>query len=299
MQEIVRIARAAMLGAAGIGVYSFIEPFLYRVTTKIVRVSRSSPRLSVLHISDTHLQARDRPLVGWLRKLPSFLRSTPDLVLATGDMIEGNDGIDLLMEGLEPIRATIGCYYVLGSHDYYVPALKVFTRYFGRTHSPVPSPPADTARLERGLGALGWQSLVNSTTVAETPRGRIRLTGVDDPYLRRHRTDHIARTHEDAVAIGLMHSPDVVDEWFDRGYDLVVAGHTHAGQVRVPGIGALVTNCSLPRSMAGGLHRVRDGWLHVSPGLGTGKYSPIRFACRPEATLLRLEPEGSAPPTRY
>jgi predicted MPP superfamily phosphohydrolase len=87
-----------------------------------------------------------------------------------------------------------------------------------------------------------------------------------------------------------MHAPDVVSEWFLTGFDLVLAGHTHGGQVRIPGIGALVTNCSLPTALAGGLHRIHGGWLHVSPGLGTGKYSPIRFACPPEATLLHLEP---------
>jgi predicted MPP superfamily phosphohydrolase len=72
------------------------------------------------------------------------------------------------------------------------------------------------------------------------------------------------------------------------GFDLVLGGHTHAGQVRIPGVGALVTNSSLPAALGGGLHRIGSGWLHVSPGLGTGRFAPIRFACRPEATLLVL-----------
>jgi predicted MPP superfamily phosphohydrolase len=71
----------------------------------------------------------------------------------------------------------------------------------------------------------------------------------------------------------------------------VLAGHTHGGQVRVPGVGALVTNCDLERSRARGLSPLTPaggGWLHVSAGLGASPYLPVRFACRPEATVLEL-----------
>ena len=76
------------------------------------------------------------------------------------------------------------------------------------------------------------------------------------------------------------------------GFALLLAGHTHGGQVCVPGYGALTTNCDLPQSMAKGLHRWpgSDAWLHVSAGLGTHPTAPIRFACRPEATVLTLIP---------
>ncbi len=76
------------------------------------------------------------------------------------------------------------------------------------------------------------------------------------------------------------------------GFGLVMAGHTHGGQLRVPGVGALVTNCDLPTRQARGLSTWssggREAWLHVSAGLGTSPYAPVRFACRPEATLLTL-----------
>ena len=78
------------------------------------------------------------------------------------------------------------------------------------------------------------------------------------------------------------------------GFSLLLAGHTHGGQVCVPGVGALVTNCGLDRRMAKGLHRWpgTPAWLHVSAGLGTHPTAPIRFACRPEASLLTLIPRG-------
>jgi predicted MPP superfamily phosphohydrolase len=96
------------------------------------------------------------------------------------------------------------------------------------------------------------------------------------------------------VAIGVTHAPyrRVIDAMTYDGHDLIVTGHTHGGQVCVPGHGALVTNCDLDvgrvkglsTNMAGG----RTSWLHVSAGLGTSPYAPIRFACPPEATLLTL-----------
>ena len=80
------------------------------------------------------------------------------------------------------------------------------------------------------------------------------------------------------------------------GADLVLAGHTHGGQLCVPMVGALVTNCDLPRRYAKGLHRwsaaEQESWLHVSAGLGTSPYARVRFACPPEATLLTLAPRA-------
>jgi predicted MPP superfamily phosphohydrolase len=87
-----------------------------------------------------------------------------------------------------------------------------------------------------------------------------------------------------------MHAPDLTSEWALEGFDLILAGHTHGGQVRVPFVGALTTNSSLPNRLACGPFRVGGAWLHVSPGLGTGPYSRIRFNCPPEATLLELAP---------
>jgi predicted MPP superfamily phosphohydrolase len=72
----------------------------------------------------------------------------------------------------------------------------------------------------------------------------------------------------------------------------VVAGHTHGGQVRMPFVGALVTNSRLPRRVASGVFRMGDALVHVSRGLGTNKYAPFRFLCRPEATMLVLTRAG-------
>ena len=283
----------AVVGAAvGLAAYALYEPYRYRFVTKEVPVAPSAPALTILHISDMHLHPRRRALPRWLEALPEALGQQLDVVVCTGDIIEDNEGIDPALKMLNALSARLGRFYVLGSHDYYLSQFKSFTRYFDSSSSPVTARAADTARLRRGLERAGWVPLLNTSHVLETPHGRLRFSGVDDPYLNRHRTDHIERAADDVLAIGLVHCPDVVSEWILAGFDLVLAGHTHAGQVRLPGIGALVTNCSLPNGLAGGLNRVGEGWLHVSPGLGAGKFAPIRFCCRPEATVLRLQPSA-------
>jgi predicted MPP superfamily phosphohydrolase len=270
------------------------EARAYRLVAQDVPVEAGAPPLSILHISDTHLIAGNRKLQAWLERLPDLLGATPDLVLATGDMIDHNSGIDPLVKSIEGLQGRLGRYYVLGSHDYYQSTIrglvKGMIRLYSKGGEPVRARYNDTARLEAELAASGWVSLMNTTAFIETPGGRVRLTGVADPFMKRHTTDHIERTPDDAGAIGLVHSPEVVSEWSLAGYDLVLAGHTHGGQICIPGLGALVTNSSLPAPMAAGLSRVGGTWLHVSPGLGTGRFAPVRLARRPEATLLQLRP---------
>ena len=279
-----------MLGAAAGAAYPVMEARAYRLVRH--RVETPGPRLSVLHISDTHLGPRKRKLARWLKGLPERIGEPPDLVITTGDLIEDDSGIEPIVDALAGCRGTLGRYYVLGSHDYYQSTLRGLAsgvrRLYSGPRGPVTVRPADVARLEAGLKETGWKSLINTTDVVETATGTIGLTGVHDPFMRRHTVDHIRRSQTDRLAIGVMHSPDIVSEWVLAGFDLVLAGHTHGGQVRLPVAGAVVTNCTLPAGLASGVHRIGASRLHVSPGLGTGKFAPLRFLCPPEATLLEI-----------
>ncbi|MGH2755622.1 MAG: metallophosphoesterase [Actinomycetota bacterium] len=282
--------RYGLAAAAGAAAYALVEPHRPRLVRQEIPVAPACPPLSILHLSDTHLTERTRGLARFLTDLPQAVSQVPDLVLATGDLIDSDDGIEPLLRSVEGLRARLGRFYVLGSHDYYQAIFKPPTKYFKGPEKPSKAPRADVDRLEAGLASQGWTSLVNRTEVLPRDDGTIRLAGVDDPYLKRQRTDHIRRGANDVLAIGLTHAPDVVSEWALNGYDLILAGHTHGGQVRFPLVGAVVTNSSLPTALASGPHRIDGAWLHVSPGLGTSKFSPFRFLARPEATLLHLVP---------
>jgi predicted MPP superfamily phosphohydrolase len=146
--------------------------------------------------------------------------------------------------------------------------------------------------LVAGLEERGWLVLSNR-------RGRlgdVELAGMDDPHIRRDDPGVAVPPAGDRtrLRIGVVHSPyrRSLDAFERNGYGLLLAGHTHGGQVRLPGVGALVTNCDLPRRQARGLSRWGASWLHVSGGLGTSKFARFRFACRPEASLLTVVPNG-------
>jgi len=116
----------------------------------------------------------------------------------------------------------------------------------------------------------------------------VELLGLDDAHIRWQDYRVAPRRAPDRFGFAVMHSPDSAPEAASLGYDLIVAGHTHGGQVCLPVVGALVTNCSMPRRLVKGVIGMGGAVLHTSPGMGTSKYAPFRFWCRPEATMLEL-----------
>ena len=286
--------RTIALSGLSTAAYAVWETRAYRLVEHRIKMAPPAPKVSVLHISDTHLTAGNAKLKAWLDALPQTLGTVPDIAVATGDLIDDDSGIEPLTDALANLTGRLGSFYVFGSHDYFQStprsALRSLVNRYSGTREPRAARHTDSDRLQAGLEAAGWKSLNNASAVVTDEGSRIRLVGLDDPFLKRHTLDHVIREPDDDLAIGLVHAPDIVSEWILAGYDLVVAGHTHGGQIRLPGVGALVTNCTLPSALAGGPHRVGAGWLHVSPGLGTSKFSPIRFLCPPEATILQIAP---------
>lgn len=281
-----KLMRTAAFAALGAGAWAVAEARRYRLQRHVISLDAGIPPLEVLHLSDAHLTGEDTQRVDFIRSLADRMPE-PDLILMTGDMIEGDDGIDPLLHALEPLKARYGKACVFGSHDYYRSRFRVPIKYLTGKETKPDTEPTDVQRMLNGLKDQDWIDLTNRSETIAAPFGRILLSGVDDPYLKRHRTEHIRR--EDAVlAIGLTHAPNVVSTFMLAGYDLVVAGHTHGGQLRAPFFGALVTNSPLPAALAAGPRRIGRSVLHVSPGIGTSRYTRIRFLCPPEVTLLSL-----------
>lgn len=149
--------------------------------------------------------------------------------------------------------------------------------------------------MRAAFTSRGWVDLSNRHDEVTIDGRRLSFVGVDDPHLEYDELDEVPADRSSDLAIGVAHAPylRVLDRWNSLGYPLILAGHTHGGQLCVPFYGALSTNCDLDTKRAKGLHTHRvtghePSWLHVSAGLGTNRTVPVRFACRPEATLLTL-----------
>lgn len=255
--------------------------------------------LRLLHISDLHMLPGQHGKQRWVQSLAAL---DPDLVLVTGDNIAGETAVPAALEALKPLLAYPGA-FVFGSNDYYGPAWKNPLGYFDTERPPQLGKPLPWRELRDGLTQHGWLDLTHQRQLVTAGGRSVELAGVDDPHLRLDNYDAIACPVDPAadVHIGLVHSPEprVLDRFARDGFDLVAAGHTHGGQICVPGYGALVTNCGLDPSLAAGLHLwAGETWLHVSAGLGTSPYFPFRFACPPEASILTLvaAPESRTAP---
>ncbi|NYK08880.1 putative MPP superfamily phosphohydrolase [Leifsonia naganoensis] len=308
-----------MLGAAGAAAFAYgslIErrAFTLREVSVPVLPAGSEP-IRVLHLSDLHMAPWQRDKQEWVRSLAAL---KPDLVVDTGDNLSHEDGLVGVRAALDAFRGTPGV-FVHGSNDYFGPQLKNPLKYFSGPSKKNGStaPRLDNAALTAYMRDLGWLDLNNAVGALDIRGTHLELFGVNDPHIRYDRVEAIpgaldelreddpysddATWPEDApavarptVTLGVVHAPyrRVLDAFVTYGAAMIFAGHTHGGQVCVPGYGALVTNCDIPRKQVKGLsiwrHAFRSAFLNVSAGLGTSIYAPVRFACRPEATLVTL-----------
>ncbi|GAA1139394.1 metallophosphoesterase [Ornithinicoccus hortensis] len=298
------------LVGAGLGVLGWstlVEPRAFALRRFDVPVLPAGSRpLRVLHLSDLHLLPSQRYRIDWVRGLAAL---APDLVVTTGDNLAGPDAVPAVLDAYRDLLGIPGV-FVLGSNDYFPPTYKNPLRYFNDSHArgehltPHRLPTQD---LVDGFTAAGWVDLDNARTRLTVGGLDLEFVGVDDPHLEYDDYASIAGPADPAadLMIGVTHAPyqRILDPMAADGARLLLAGHTHGGQVCVPGHGALVTNCDLDTSRAKGLSRWWPGaarakpramppegaaYLHVSAGLGAAPTSPFRLACRPEASLLTL-----------
>jgi uncharacterized protein len=297
------ITAAAAGGAAAFGYASVIERnwFALRQVTVPGALPAGAKPLRLLHISDLHLTPGRHRLMSFVRTLDSL---EPDLVVNTGDSIASPAAVPHLIDALGPLLERPGA-WVYGSNDLFSPKPKNPFIYLWRTSSgdhDRTAPDLPWEQLGEEMTAAGWLDLNNKRGRLKAGELDIAFAGVHDPHYARDRYDLVAGSADASadLRIAVMHAPEprVMDQFVADGYELLFAGHTHGGQVRLPGFGALATNCGIDRGRVSGLSlhpRVarpdgKTAWLHVSAGLGTSPWTPVRFACRPEATLLTLLP---------
>jgi uncharacterized protein len=296
-RSVIRLAATTTLavGAIAFAYASLIERNMFTLRRFDVPIlAPDAEPLRVLHVSDLHMMPNQRHKQQWVREL---VGTDPDLVIVTGDNMADPDSLLGVARALEPLMDRPGA-FVFGSNDYRGPVFKNPLGYFNRDKEYVQGVELPAEELRALFVDAGWSDLNNSRTTIKAGGRAIEIVGVDDPHVGQDDYPSVAGAASETVdlRIGLTHTPEpqVIDAMAADGFELVLAGHTHGGQVRVPMYGALVTNCGLHRSMARGLHRwpspARSTFLHVSAGLGTHPTAPIRFACPPEATLLTVIP---------
>ncbi|WP_405818235.1 metallophosphoesterase [Streptomyces sp. NBC_01390] len=294
---ITAVAAAGLVYSAGFETRSFR---LRRVTVPVLPAGMRP--LRVLQVSDIHMVGGQYKKQRWLRSLAGL---RPDFVINTGDNLSDPEGVPEVLDALGPLMEFPGA-YVFGSNDYYGPKPRNPARYLlektqGK-HGLNGNPPAVDVvhnpweELRDGFDTAGWLNLTNTRGVLKIDGMSVELTGLDDPHIKRDRYQQVAggpsKTAD--VSLAVVHAPylRVLDAFTADAYPLTLAGHTHGGQLCIPFYGALVTNCDLDTDRVKGLstHTAegRTSYLHVSAGCGANRYTPVRFACPPEATLLTL-----------
>jgi predicted MPP superfamily phosphohydrolase len=303
----------AVAGAAAFAWGNLVERNRFGVRLERLPILKpGAAPLKVLHLSDLHMAPWQEAKQDWIA---SLVELEPDLVVNTGDNLGHVHGLVGVARALEPFAGIPGV-YVNGSNDYFGPVLKnPFNYFFAGPKLGLEPTELDTAALESFFDdQLGWINLNNTARELRVGGTQLEVFGVNDAHRRWDRLDLLPGAIDDlreneadeepapggAVTLGVTHAPyrRVLDAFVTYGARAIFAGHTHGGQVRIPGLPALVTNCDIPREQAQGLstwsHAGHSAWLNVSAGIGTSIYAPVRFACPPEAVLLTLTaPESS------
>jgi predicted MPP superfamily phosphohydrolase len=288
-----------VVAGAALATYAACEARAYtvrRVTLPVLPPGHAP--LKVLQVADFHVTPGQRKKQAFVRSLAAL---EPDLVINAGDNLAHLDAVPFALDAFGPLLERPGV-FVLGSNDYYDPGMRNPFKYLlpDDGKRPLHRPQTPWRDMVRGFTDAGWLDLSNATGRLTIGGTEIAFAGVDDPHINRDDLASVPPAPDDAdVRLGVVHAPYLraLDRFTEQGYDAIVAGHTHGGQVCLPWYGALATNCDLEPARAKGLHRhpadSRPGdpgsaWLHVTAGLGTNPYLRFRVACRPEATLLTL-----------
>jgi predicted MPP superfamily phosphohydrolase len=287
----------------GLGYAIFHEPYRPVFKRHRVKVSPAWPALSIVHISDLHVRTSDARL---LRVQKAALQGlTPDLLCVTGDICEEVDDIHLVVDLLRTVKPRLGTFVVLGNHEHnaHMPAgireqhKSVWLKLLGIVLRPfVPPEKSDGAdeghAMADALCEAGITVLHNEGQRVYADGQSLWIAGCDSAWAGHADMQAAMRGRRpNEACLALIHEPDLAFEAEAQGADLILAGHTHGGQVRFPLVGALYTLKMDPRiAISAGFQRIEAGLLHITTGLG--HTIPLRFGCPPEVVWLQCQPSA-------
>jgi predicted MPP superfamily phosphohydrolase len=269
-------------------------PMAYKVrTATLPLLPKGSKAIKVLHFSDLHLTPKRKREIADIK---SFADLRPDLVISTGDFLAHKDAVGPTLDALGDLLNLPGL-FVFGSNDYYAPSFKnPFSYLMKDDGSRKLGAKLPWQKLQKQLTKAGWKDLNHNKVKLKVNGVVIEARGTDDAHLElddyRQVEGKVSKTAD--IAIGVTHAPyeRVLAGMAQDKLDLIFAGHTHGGQIRLPWFGgskSLTTNCDLENWRSRGVTKINDEpWLNVSAGMGMSPFAPIRFACPPEVSLITL-----------
>lgn len=242
------------------------DPVVDRVPIRIKNLHPALEGFTLLQMTDQHLYPLTQPSL--IKKSVAIANSlNPDLVVLTGDYVwQDLEAIDELAPILAGLDAKHGVFSTLGNHDYWLDADVITTT----------------------LEAAGLPVLVNQGLSIKHGKGSFYLAGLDDGWSGSPDLDATleAAMPGDSVIL-LCHEPDLADRYaLDGRVSLQLSGHSHGGQIRLPGLGALILPY-LGRKYDIGLYKVDEMLLYTNRGLGVIS-EPVRYNCPPEITQFEL-----------
>lgn len=269
----------AGVGFALVAYGSFIEPRMIRVRRERVPLP-AAKKLRIAVISDLHVG----PYNGarFVQRIVAKVNALePDLIVLPGDFIENGKSLLSDLAPLKFLRAPLGAYAVLGNHDtgHYITLTGVHYRHDDRTDA-----------VEKALTDVGVRVLRNERVLEDYQGRKIAVAGADHVWMK---SADLKKALKDippaALTILLAHIPDVILDEDSRMADLIICGHTHGGQMRLPGIGPLTPiPDKLGRAYAWGLRKLENGsYVDISCGIGESGVR-ARLFCPPEIVVLEV-----------
>jgi predicted MPP superfamily phosphohydrolase len=274
----------------------FVERFLFVIRKENLAIlPQGSKPLTVLQIGDIHMAPWQKSKQRFIKNLAKL---NPDIVVNTGDNLGHRDAIPALLDCLEPLLKSPGV-FVNGSNDYYAPSIKNPFKYLYKSSA---IPTTEKLNTEEMVGAFenaGWVNLNNKNREIALGNHTLSMFGLDDAHIGYSDFQSLGELNKNAtLRVGVTHAPylNILEEMTNKDAEVIFAGHTHGGQVRLPFLGALTTNSDLPTKYARGF----SAWefnhkqmvLSVVAGLGNSIFAPVRFFCLPEVRFITLLPKG-------
>lgn len=246
------------------------EQFSLEVNTQtyvIPRLPKEWEGLSIVHLTDTHFcGAVSRKYFELVCEHAAALE--PDLFVFTGDLLDDQAKLAWLAETFGRLKAPLGQFFILGNHDWYL----------------------DAKAIREEFQQLGWVDLSGQARVIQPvgKHSKLILAGDETPWMGKH--PELDARQDSQVRVLLSHSPDNI-EWARRNeIDLMLAGHTHGGQIRFPIIGPIYSPSAYGCRYASGVFWRDPTLMCVSRGI-SGR-EPIRYLCLPELTKVVLQAEA-------